>query len=98
MMRTKYISLIDKFVDKYNKDHTATKIKYKEENKTSYIINQYGDILAKAANKQDMAIMLCMCEDTRTKKNEDYWMNSQDKWEYNSIFLNEIMTRYRGHK
>ena len=98
MMRTKYSTLIDKFVNRYNKDHIATKIKFIEENKKAYIINQFGDVMAKASSKQDLAIMLCLCEDTRTKKNEDYWMNSQDKWEYNSLFLNELMTRYRGNR
>lgn len=99
MMKTKYILLIKQFIEKYNKDHVATKIRmYEDPQGFVYIVNQDDEIMAKAPNKQDMAIMLCMCDDTRTNKDEDYWLNSTNKWKYSPLFLHEIMTRYRRNK
>lgn len=98
MMRTKYLTLINKFIDKYNKDHVATKLKFYDDKKAVYLLDQNNDIIAKAPNKQDLSIMLCVCEDNRTKKNEDYWYTTRNKWYYNPTFLTELLTRYKRGK
>lgn len=95
-MRKKYVEILERFIKRYNDDHTSINLKI-QELEDSVILVDNGKIFACGPNYQDLCIMLFLVGDTRYRKNPNYWIENKDRWFYDINFLYELLNFYKKY-